>query len=169
MPASTKKKKKDEYPMLDAGEYVGVVTKAEDATSSNGNKMIKTSIMVPFPNPSSEDATFVHDNIILIESCAWRIPLIAAAVGCDADKLLKTLKGSVVKITVSIESHVEYGDKNVIEKWAAATDEEKEAIKNREGSAKGGASDSEAKAALAAVLGSLPTATTSVSSDDIPF
>ena len=168
MPANSKKKK-DEYPTLDAGEYVGVVTKSETTTSSKGNTMIKVSIMVPYPTPSSEDATFVHDNIMLLESCAWRLPQIAAAVGCECDKLRKNMKGSIVKITVSVESHVEYGEKNVIQKWEAATDDEKEAIKNREGSAKGGASDEEGKAALAAVLGSIPTATTSVSSDDIPF
>ena len=169
MPANSKKKKKDEYPMLDAGEYVGVVTKADFATSSNNNAMIKTSILVPFPEITSEDVAFVHDNIMLIESCAWRLPQIAAAVGCKPEQLLKTLKGTVVKITVSVESHVEYGEKNVIQKWEAATDDDKEAFKNREGSAKGGASDEDAKGALDAILGSIPTATTSVSSDDIPF
>ena len=167
MPAT--KKKKDEYPMLDAGEYVGVVTKADFATSSNNNAMIKTSILVPFPEITSEDVTFVHDNIMLIESCAWRLPQIAAAVGCKPDKLLKTMKGSVVKITVKTETHPEYGEKNVVEKYEAATDDEKEAFKNREGTTKGGTTDEDAKGALDAILGSIPTVTSEVSSDDIPF
>ena len=48
------------YPVIKPGRYVGVITKAELAVSVNNNNMIKTSILVPYPDTDSEDDTLVQ-------------------------------------------------------------------------------------------------------------
>jgi len=168
MPAT--KKKKTEYAMLEPGTYAGAVIKAEHAVSSNGNPMIKTSVLVPHPEIASEEVTFVNDNIMLIPSGAWRLPSIAAAIGCPPDKLIESMRGTVVAIDVGIESSSQYGDKMVIQKWMPATNEQKEQFAARDGGNGGGGrtSTKEGDEALEAILGSIPGSST-VSDSDIPF
>jgi hypothetical protein len=170
MPAT--KKKKVEYKMLEPGTYAGAVTKAEHAVSANGNPMIKACVLVPHPEISSEEVTFVHDNIMLIPSGAWRLPGIAAAIGCPPEKLIDTMRGTVVSIEVVVESSTKYDDKNVIQKWLPATNEQKEAFAARDGGSGGGGggrvTTKEGNEALEAILGSIP-GTSTVSDSDIPF
>ena len=171
------------YPVIKAGRYVGVITKAELAVSVNNNNMIKTSILVPYPDTDSEDVTFVHENIMLMPAMAWRLPYIAEAVGCEAADLVENMKGTVVSLELGSESHPEYGEKNTITQWHAATDEEKELFDKRESSTGGGGgpgkSDEESKAALDALLkkhgkkiekkAKHATPVRTVPDDDIPF
>jgi hypothetical protein len=178
MPATSKKKpssKKtgDEYAMLDPGTYAGAVIKAEHVVSGNGNPMIKTCVLVPHPDIGSEDVTFVHDNIMLIPSCAWRLPAISAAIGCPPEKLLESMKGTVVSIEVGVEDDKDYGPSNTIDKWHPATEEQKEAFASRDSGGGGGGgrvSTKEGNEALDAILGSVPSSSKdTMSADDIPF
>lgn len=175
------------YPMIKPGRYVGVITKSEKTKSVNNNDMIKTSILVPYPDIDSDDVTFVHENIMLMPSMAWRLPYIAEAVGCETDNLENIhvhMKGVVVSIEVGSESHPEYGDKNTITQWHAATDEEKELFDQRNGGSDSPArkhSDEECQAMLNAILGNgggkkkdekkakHAKPVTTVPDDDIPF
>ena len=90
----------DKYPVIKAGRYVGVITKAELTVSVNNNNMIKTSILVPYPDTNSEDVTFVHENVMLMPSMAWRLPYISEAVGCEAADLVENMN-SALKATPS--------------------------------------------------------------------
>ena len=174
----------DKYPVIKAGRYVGVITKAELTVSVNNNNMIKTSILVPYPDTDSEDVTFVHENIMLMPSMAWRLPYISEAVGCEAADLVENMKGAVVALELGSESHPEYGEKNTITQWHAATDDEKALFATREssttiGGGGPGKSDEESKAALDALLkkhgkkiekkAKHAKPVTTVPDDDIPF
>ena len=175
--SSSKKKKKKtggEYALLDPGTYAGAVIKAEHVVSGNGNPMIKTSVLVPHPNIESEDVTFVHDNVMLIPSCAWKLPAISAAIGCPPEKLLESMKGTVVSIEIGVEESKEYGDKNTIDKWFPATADQKLEFAARDSGGGGGGgrvSTKEGNEALDAILGGLPTTgdKDTVPMDDIPF
>jgi hypothetical protein len=167
MPATKDKKK--EYKMLKPGVYTGCVIKSEHATSKAGNPMINLSVMVPHPEITSEEVTFVNDRIMLMPSHSWRIPPIADACGCDAGELLDNMKGKVVSIQVGVEASKEYGDKNTIDKWLVASDEDKMAFASRDSGTGGGGTRTKAgDDALAAVLKSMPQAST-VADDNIPF
>ena len=171
------------YPVIKPGRYVGVITKAELAVSVNNNNMIKTSILVPYPATDSEDVTFVHENVMLMPAMAWRLPYISEAVGCEAADLVENMKGTVVSLELGSESHPEYGEKNTITQWHAATAEEKALFDKRESSTGGGGgpgkSDEESKAALDALLkkhgkkiekkAKHAKPVTTVPDDDIPF
>ena len=171
------------YPVIKPGRYVGVITKAELAVSVNGNNMIKASLLVPHPEITSEDVTFVHENVMLIPSCAWRLPHISAAIGCETSDLLENMKGTVVSLELGSETHPEYGEKNTITQWHAATEEEKARFDSRDSSTGGGGgtgkSDEESKAALDALLkkhgkkiekkAKHATPVRTVPDDDIPF
>tara|TARA_B100001059_G_scaffold187500_1_gene189673 strand:- start:375 stop:881 length:507 start_codon:yes stop_codon:yes gene_type:complete len=168
MPATKDKK---EYKMLEPGEYTGCVIKAEHSVSKAGNAMINTSIMVPHPEITSEDVTFVNDRIMLMPSHAWRLPAITDACDCEASELINKMKGRVVTIKVGVESSKEYGDKNTVDKWMTASDEDKAAFASRDsgtGGGGGGTRTKEGDDALAAILSSVPQ-TTSIPDDNIPF
>ena len=167
MPATKDKK---EYKMLKPGIYTGCVIKAEHATSKAGNPMINISIMVPTPELTSEEVTFVNDRLMLMPSHAWRLPPIADACECEASELLSNMKGKVVSIQVGVEKSKEWGDKNTVDKWMVASDEDKAAFASRDSSTGGGGGTrtKEGDEALAAVLGSLPK-TDNVPDDSIPF
>jgi hypothetical protein len=174
MPATKDKKK--EYKMLKPGIYTGCVIKAQEVDSKAGNKMINTSIMVPTPDITSEEVTFVNDRVMLMPSHSWRIPPIAAACGCEPSELLDNddqrgkMRGAVVSIQVGVEASKEYGDKNTIDKWLVASDEDKAAFASRDSGTGGGGGTrtKEGDEALAAVLGSI-SKKNNIPDDSIPF
>ena len=75
-----------------------------------------------------------------------------------------------MSIQVGVEASKEYGDKNTIDKWLVASDEDKAAFASRDSGTGGGGGTrtKEGDEALAAVLGSI-SKKNNIPDDSIPF